>query len=115
MKRFTLFLTLLVAASLACNASQSQPSVETQPKETATQPPVEDEAGTSSAEFDSSKLGTVEKDVTYCAVHEVELKMDVYSPFENNERFAATMFVHGGGWSSGGGGDFAGGGGGSDW
>ena len=101
MKRFTLFLTLLVVASLACNASQSQPSVETQPKETATQPPIENEAGTSSAEFDSSKLGTLEKDVTYCAVDGVELKMDVYYPSENNGRFAVTMYVHGGGWQKG--------------
>ncbi len=101
MKRFTLFLTLLVVASMACNASQSQPSVATQPAETATSLPVENEAGTSSAEFDPSKLGTVEKDVTYCAVDGVELKMDVYYPFENNGRFAVTMYVHGGGWQKG--------------
>ena len=101
MKRFTLFLTLLVVASLACNASQSQPSVATQPAETATSLPVENEAGTSSSEFDSAKLGTVESDATYCAVDGVELKMDVYYPFENNGRFAVTMYVHGGGWQKG--------------
>ena len=101
MKRLTFFIALLMITSLACNAGQSQPSAETQPTETATSLPVEDEAGTSSAEFDPSKLGTVEKDVTYCAVDGVELKMDVYYPFENNGRFAVTMYVHGGGWQKG--------------
>jgi len=109
MKRLFLFITLLVVASLACNASRSQPSAATQPAETATSPAPalsadegsQNEAGTSSSAFDSSKLGTVESDVTYCMVDGVALKMDVYYPFENRGRFAATMFVHGGGWSSG--------------
>ena len=109
MKRLFLFITLLVVASIACNASQSQPSAATQPVETATSPTPalsadegsQNEAGTSSSAFDSSKLGTVESDVTYCTVDGVALKMDVYYPFENRERFAATMFVHGGGWRKG--------------
>ncbi len=99
MKRLTFFLTILIAASLACNASQ--PTVEIQPTETATSSPVENEAALPSNEFDSSKLGTVEQDVTYCTMDGVALKMDVYYPSENTGRFAVTMFVHGGGWSSG--------------
>ncbi|MBK9007055.1 MAG: alpha/beta hydrolase [Anaerolineae bacterium] len=101
MKRLTLFITLLVVVSLACSASQSQPSAATQPAETATSLPAENEAGTSSSTFDSSKLGTVESDVTYCTVDGVALKMDVYYPFEEHGRFAVAMYVHGGGWSSG--------------
>lgn len=101
MKRLTLFITLLVVASLACNASQSQPSAATQPAETATSLPAENEAGTSSSTFDSSKLGTVESDVTYCTVDGVALKMDVYYPFEEYGRFAVAMYVHGGGWRKG--------------
>ncbi len=101
MKRLSFFLTLLAVISLACNAGQSQPTAAAPAVETATSSPVETEAGTSSAQFDSSKLGAVEKDVTYCTVDGVELKMDVYYPSENNGRFAVTMYVHGGGWSSG--------------
>ena len=51
--------------------------------------------------FDSSKLGTVEKDITYCVVDGVELKMDVYYPAVNNGLFPVTMYVHGGGWRTG--------------
>ncbi|MEY2820121.1 MAG: Carboxylesterase NlhH [Chloroflexota bacterium] len=101
MKRLSLFITLLAVISLACNAGQSQPTAAVKPTETATSSPVETEAGTSSAQFDSSKLGTVEKDTTYCTVDGVELKMDVYYPSQNNGRFPVTMYVHGGGWSSG--------------
>ncbi|MBE7535344.1 MAG: alpha/beta hydrolase [Anaerolineales bacterium] len=99
MKRLTFFLTILIITSLACNASR--PTVEIPPTETATSSPVENEAALPSNEFDSSKLGTVERDVTYCAMDGVALKMDVYYPSENDGRFAVTMFVHGGGWSSG--------------
>lgn len=101
MKRLTYLLTFLVILSASCSVGANQPTGETPPTQTATQPPVENEAGTSSAEFDSSKLGTVEKDVTYCTVDGVALKMDVYYPFENNGRFAVTMYVHGGGWRKG--------------
>ncbi len=99
MKRLTFFLTILIVASLACNASQ--PTVEIQPTETATSSPVENKTALPSNEFDSSKLGTVENDVKYCTMDGVELKMDVYYPSENSGRFAVTMYVHGGGWSSG--------------
>lgn len=101
MKRFSFFITLWAVISLACNAGQSQPSAETHPTETETQPTVQSEAVLPSNEFDSSKLGAVEKDITYCTVNGAELKMDVYYPSKNNGRFAVTMYVHGGGWSSG--------------
>lgn len=98
MKRFALSVMLLGILFLACGFGASQPTVTTQPKETATQPEVGDEA---QGQFDSSKLGTVERDVTYCTMDGVALKMDVYYPAENNGRFPVAMYVHGGGWSSG--------------
>ena len=101
MKRLSFFITLLAVITLACNAGQSQPAAAVKPAETAAQPTVQEEAGTSSAQFDSSNLGTVEKDITYCTVDGFELKMDVYYPSESNGRFPVTMYVHGGGWSSG--------------
>ena len=101
MKRLSFFITFLAVISLACNAGQSQPTAAVEPAETVTQPTVQSEAVLPSNEFDSSKLGTVEKDITYCTVNGVALKMDMYYPPENNGRFAVTMYVHGGGWSSG--------------
>ena len=100
MKRLSIFITLLAVVSLACNRTQSQPTAAgVEPVET--QPTVQNEAVLPSSEFDSSKLGTVAKDITYCTVDGVELKMDVYYPSENIGRFPVTMYVHGGGWSSG--------------
>ncbi len=104
LKHISLFFAMLMLASLACGlpaAPATQPSAATLPAEAATSLPVEIETGTSSSEFDSSKLGTVEKDVTYCTMDEVALKMDVYYPFENHGRFAVAMYVHGGGWRKG--------------
>jgi acetyl esterase/lipase len=101
MKRLSLFIALLAVISLACNAGQSQPTAAAEFTETAAQPTFQGEAVLPSSEFDSFKLGTVEKDITYCTVEGVALKMDVYYPSENNGRFPVTMYVHGGGWSSG--------------
>ncbi len=96
MKRLYFFLMLLAIFALACNL-QAKPTAATQPIETATQLPVTSEAGA----FDSSKLGTVESDVTYCTMNGVALKMDIYYSSSNNGDWAVTMYVHGGGWSSG--------------
>ncbi len=54
-----------------------------------------------SAAFDSSRLGATERDVVYCTMDGVELKMDIYYPASNKSRWPATMYVHGGGWSKG--------------
>jgi acetyl esterase/lipase len=73
--------------------------------ETVSQPGMVIETETQATEtpsaFDSSKLGTVEKNITYCVVDGVELKMDVYYPAVNNGLFPVTMYVHGGGWRTG--------------
>ena len=102
MKRLYFFLTLLAVTALACSLP-GKPIAANPPVETATQPAVhvERETETPSSEFDSSKLGTVERDVTYCTMEAVALKMDVYYPPSNEMPWAVTMYVHGGGWSSG--------------
>lgn len=51
--------------------------------------------------LDPSKLGTVERDVTYCVADGVELKMDVYYPLEASGPVPAAIYVHGGGWTGG--------------
>ncbi|HMU92617.1 MAG TPA: alpha/beta hydrolase [Anaerolineales bacterium] len=101
MQRVSFFITLLVISALACGASQSQPSAAVGPVETAPSPQVTEEAGVSSTAFDSQKLGVVERDVTYCIMNGIELKMDVYYPSSNDGPWAAAMYIHGGGWSNG--------------
>lgn len=106
MKPLSFFIALLAIISMACSLGASQPTAAVKPSETVA-PPIlsegegQSEAGTSSAQFDSSKLGSVEKDITYCAMDGVELKMDLYYPSENNGRFPVVMYVHGGGWHKG--------------
>src|SRR3990172_2523342 len=101
MKRLRFFFMLFAVTALACSLP-GKPSAATQPLETATQPPVDaqGEAGASSSTFDSSKLGTVEKDITYCTMDGIALKLDIYYP-DSPSLWPVTMYVHGGGWSSG--------------
>ena len=101
MKKFFSFFTLLAVTALACSLP-GKPSAATQPLETATQPPVdtEREAMTSSTTFDSSRLGTIEKDVTYCTMDGIALKLDIYYP-DSASPWPVTMYIHGGGWSKG--------------
>lgn len=52
--------------------------------------------------FDTSKLGTIEKDLTYCVVENgVSLLMDITYPLEMEEPAPVAVYVHGGGWVSG--------------
>ncbi len=47
-------------------------------------------------------LGKVERDVTYCTIDGVDLKMDVYHPGRSDDGPApVAVFVHGGAWTSG--------------
>ncbi len=48
-----------------------------------------------------SKLGTVEKNVTYCTMNGVPVHMDVYYPPMSNGPWPAVIIVHGGAWSLG--------------
>ncbi len=50
--------------------------------------------------FDQGKLGTVEKDVTYCTNGGVPQRLDLYYP-QTPGPWPAAIFVHGGGWTSG--------------
>jgi acetyl esterase/lipase len=47
------------------------------------------------------KLGTVERDITYCETSGIELKMDVYYPEAMSKPAPMVVYVHGGSWSSG--------------
>ena len=51
--------------------------------------------------FDEDKLGTVERDVEYCTMDGVALKMDVYYPVTKEKKWPMIMYLHSGGWTSG--------------
>jgi len=48
-----------------------------------------------------SKLGAVERDITYCKASGIVLKMDVYYPKAMSKPAPMVVYVHGGSWSSG--------------
>lgn len=50
---------------------------------------------------DPGKLNTVERDVTYGTVDDVDLKMDIYYPAVAAGPVPALLHVHGGGWTKG--------------
>ena len=50
--------------------------------------------------FDMAKLGTIERDETYCTVEGHALKMDVYYPASGGP-WPGLVFIHGGGWTEG--------------
>lgn len=51
--------------------------------------------------FKSYALSRVERDITYCTVDGVCLKMDVYYPLAACGPVPAVVYIHGGGWYSG--------------
>lgn len=51
--------------------------------------------------FEASKLGTIERDVTYCTMDGFALKMDIYYPVTKEQQWPMIMYVHSGGWTSG--------------
>lgn len=54
-----------------------------------------------SIEFSASKLGTVDRDLSYCTMDGIMLDMDFYWPQEGVGPFPVVVYVHGGGWTSG--------------
>ena len=46
-------------------------------------------------------IGTVQQDVTYCTVDDVDLKMDLYIPDQRTHPTPVAIYVHGGGWKIG--------------
>lgn len=50
---------------------------------------------------DPAKLGTVERDLTYCVADGVPLKLDAHYPAEASGPLPVAVYVHGGGWHGG--------------
>lgn len=53
------------------------------------------------ADFDVNKLGTIQRDIPYCTMNRVELKLDIYYPTTKEENWNPIIYVHPGGWTMG--------------
>ena len=92
--KYRLILMLLVfsLAALAC----SLPEVDILPGFTATQTPwpIPDPP-------DESLLGTTVRDLTYCTIAGMDLKLDAYFPSIAESAVPVLVFIHGGSWKAG--------------
>lgn len=48
--------------------------------------------------IDPAKLGTIERNVTYCTMNGIPSKLDIYYPKTANGQWPVVMIVHGGAW-----------------
>lgn len=91
-----LSLVLLFLISLACGRT-SNPTIvpvsqspSAMPEPSATTPPAT-----------PTTARTDQRNITYCTMDGVELKMDVYYPKSADEKTPLVIYIHGGGWSGG--------------
>lgn len=89
--------TASASATTAVPTPTAVPAATTKPAATSKTAP----AGATGTGIPASKLGTVEKDVTYCTAGGTALKMDIYYPRTSNGTAPMVMYVHGGGFTSG--------------
>jgi acetyl esterase/lipase len=82
----------VIALCAACARASSDRNVTVMPPST---------PGRSAITFNRAKLGTVERDITYCTADSVPLKLDVHYPKMMNGPAPVAVWVHGGGWTSG--------------
>lgn len=98
---------LLLAASLACGFMNGTPAPVSVATSTpapallpATQPPAARPAPPQRGD-PASHARSVQRDITYCSVDGVDLKMDLYFPKEAAGPTPLVVYIHGGGWSKG--------------
>lgn len=103
-------LALIFIASLACSftASGGTPSTTLTPiAPSATTGASSTSTGVlptltpKAVKFNSAKLGQTDKDITYCTMDGVALKMDIYYPATASAPWPLIIYVHGGGWEVG--------------
>lgn len=95
-----LALMILMTAMIACVNLRSDSSPTAAPPLTTVTPPLVP-SPTTLPTLDFRKLGTVERDVTYCSVNGIDLKMDVYYPKTITTPAVGLIYIHGGGWTGG--------------
>jgi acetyl esterase/lipase len=94
MRKSILIISLALLLT-ACSVTRTTPGATVAPSATPTLPKP------TAGQFDRSKLGTVERDITYCTAGGVALKLDVYYPKTMDKPMQVAVYVHGGGWTQG--------------
>ncbi|MBC8508481.1 MAG: alpha/beta hydrolase [Anaerolineales bacterium] len=107
MKRFVLLVFVICSTAIACNAAKFVPQNQDFQSQDSITDNVEISTPAASAElqnpteFDEAKLGTSDKNITYCTADAEALLMDVYYPDDLDGPWPAAVYVHGGGWVGG--------------
>jgi acetyl esterase/lipase len=83
-------LVLLLLAAFMVFLGACSSAVTTKPAVPSTKPPAY-----------MTKLGTVEKDITYSNLDIINLKLDIYYPLAASGLLPAVIYLHGGGWIQG--------------
>lgn len=99
MKRLFSFLAVLSSAALACGFLTPPATVAVLTVQPSTPQPANPSRPTRNDP--SASASKVQKDITYCTVDGVELKMDIYDPKNATGITPLVVYIHGGGWSSG--------------
>lgn len=104
MKRLTILITLLLTACSGLVPNPTSLPNPIQPTRTtvAAQVPLPTPRGNQPRPTSAlSPLANIQRDLTYCTMEGVALKMDLYLPPQASKPTPVAVFVHGGGWSSG--------------
>lgn len=115
-----LFLSIILLLALSCGlppspAFEDIPVVESTPTMISPTPMLQFEAATANIISTSTETampptqtistplstGIAIRDVTYCTMGGIPLKMDIFFPFLGNGPWPVVIYVHGGGWISG--------------
>lgn len=104
-RRISLFTLLALILIFATRCALPTPTLTPVPSPTMTptiQPTTTPSPTVTPTPLFSDKLGTIERDVTYCTMNGVALKLDAYYPTKITTPLAiALVNVHGGSWSGG--------------
>lgn len=92
-------MTLAILLLAACSGAPAA-SLSPTPAATSTRPVTPTLPPSPTPAFVPSKLGTTERDVTYCTMDDLPQKMDVYYPGSGGP-WPALLYVHGGSWVEG--------------
>lgn len=106
MKRLILLLTLFGVLSLACartaetpaSAMTAVPTAEATVTPQPVLPPDEEDPSVTPLR---NRIQPSLRDVTYCTMDGMDVKMDVYFPADTSQPVPAVIYIHGGGWTSG--------------
>ncbi|HXF04639.1 MAG TPA: alpha/beta hydrolase fold domain-containing protein [Blastocatellia bacterium] len=92
-------LRVVTSEDIVAMADESMVNENTSNEQALSAPAPANNAATASSS--QTQAGRVDRDVTYCTVGDVALKMDIYYPAASRGPAPVAVYVHGGGWTTG--------------